>query len=253
MIAKALSPAPEDNPSQTVRALLRLREMILDGELPAGERISEPVVAELTGISRTPIRTALVRLQEEGLLDPIRSGGFRVKSFSLDEICDAIEVRGTLEGLAARLAAERGVAPESIEALRASVRDIDMALEASAELDDEGFTAYVEANARFHKRLEQACASEVVQRQLERCKALPFASPNAFLRVQAVSPDARLTLQIANAQHRAVIEALAAREGSRAEALMREHTRIARRNLETTLANPQIKALVPGASLIVAH
>lgn len=241
----------EETASQTVRALLRLREMILDGELPAGERISEPVVAELTGISRTPIRTALVRLQEEGLLEPIRSGGFRVRAFSMDEIRDAIEVRGTLEGLAARLAAERGTAAGLLGALAACVDEIDAVLAADGRLTDARFTAYVEANARFHELLAQACGSAVVQRQLERATALPFASPNGFLRVQAVAPDALHTLRVANAQHRAVLEALAAREGSRAEALMREHARIARRNLQATLDDPQIKALLPGASLIV--
>jgi len=245
------TPSSEENASQTVRALLRLREMILDGELSAGERISEPVVAELTGISRTPIRTALVRLQEEGLLEPIRSGGFRVRAFSLDEIRDAIEIRGTMEGLAARLAAERGVSAERLASLTSCVDEIDAVLADDGGLSDTRFAAYVAGNARFHELLEQACDSDVLRRQLDRAKSLPFASPNGFLRVQAVAPDALNTLRIANAQHRALVEALSAREGSRAEALMREHARIAQRNLHATLANPGIKALIPGASLIV--
>ncbi len=235
--------------SQTVRALLRLREMILDGELPAGERISEPVVAEITGISRTPIRTALVRLQEEGLLEPIRSGGFRVRAFSVDEIRDAIEVRGTLEGLAARLAAERGVSAETLEALTACVERIDRLLE-QGDPDEARFEAYVEANARFHELLAAACGSEVVHRQVARGNALPFASPNGFLRAQAARPDALRILTIANAQHRAVVDALASREGTRAEALMREHARIAHRNLQATLANPRVMDLIPGGRLI---
>jgi len=235
--------------SQTVRALLRLREMILDGELPAGERISEPVVAELTGISRTPIRTALVRLQEEGLIEPIRSGGFRVRAFSVDEIRDAIEIRGTLEGLAARLAAERGVAQQDLAALSACVERIDGLLD-EGEPTEARFAGYVEANARFHELLIAACRSEVVQRQAARAYALPFASPNGFIRVQAAAPDASRTLLIANAQHRAVVEALAHREGARAEALMREHARIAHRNLQATLANPKVMELIAGGRLI---
>lgn len=235
--------------SQTVRAQLRLREMILDGELPAGERVSEPVVAEITGISRTPIRAALVRLQEEGLLEPIPSGGFRVRAFSVDEIRDAIEIRGTLEGLAARLAAERGVPDSELRAMSDCVARIDDVLDAG-DLDEARFERYVDANARFHELLAGACRSEVVQRQVARGNALPFASPNGFIRVQAAAPDALRTLLIANAQHRAVIEAIAGREGARAEALMREHARIAHRNLQASLANPRVMDLIPGGRLI---
>ena len=84
--------------SQTVKALLSLRDLILTGELKAGDRISELAVVERLGVSRTPIRMALVRLEEEGLLELIPSGGFSVKAFSERDITDAIEIRGTLEG-----------------------------------------------------------------------------------------------------------------------------------------------------------
>ena len=96
-------------PSQTVRVQLRLRELILGGELKPGARIAELTLVERLGASRTPIRMALVRLQEEGLLEALPHGGFAVKDFSESDIHDAIELRGTLEGLCARLAAERGV------------------------------------------------------------------------------------------------------------------------------------------------
>src|SRR5215475_3220948 len=94
--------------SQTIKAQLALRELILSGDLKPGDRISELAIVERLGVSRTPIRMALVRLEEEGLLELIPSGGFSVKAFSERDIYDAIEVRGTLEGLAARLCEERG-------------------------------------------------------------------------------------------------------------------------------------------------
>ena len=90
---------PAASPSQTVRALLGLRELIVGGELGPGERISELWVVERLGVSRTPVRAALIRLQEEGLIEPIATGGFAVRAFSAREIGDAIELRGTLEGL----------------------------------------------------------------------------------------------------------------------------------------------------------
>ena len=94
---------------QSVRAQLRLREMILAGELAGGLRIAELALVERLGVSRTPIRAALQRLEQEGLLQRLAGGGYAVRTFSETDVSDAIALRGTLEGLAARLAAERGV------------------------------------------------------------------------------------------------------------------------------------------------
>src|SRR3569832_1410762 len=102
----------DSSSSQAVKAQLRLREMILAGELAGGSRIAELTLVDLLGVSRTPIRAALQRLEQEGLLEPLPGGGFAVRTFSEQEAADAIELRGTVEGLAARLAAARGVAPE---------------------------------------------------------------------------------------------------------------------------------------------
>src|ERR1700687_621112 len=71
--------------TQTMRTLLALRELILDGELPPGVRISELWVSERLGVSRTPVRAALIRLEEEGLLESIPAGGFAARSFSASE------------------------------------------------------------------------------------------------------------------------------------------------------------------------
>ena len=81
------------------------------GELPGGARIAELTLVEKLGVSRTPIRAALMRLEQEGLLHRLPGGGYAVRTFSETDVADAIELRGTMEGLAARLAAERGVAP----------------------------------------------------------------------------------------------------------------------------------------------
>src|SRR3982751_3522717 len=91
---------PDRSVSQTVRAQLKLRDMILSGQLRPNERISELQAVEITSVSRTPVRLALVRLEDEGLLQAIPSGGFMVKAFSERDILDSIELRGTLEGLA---------------------------------------------------------------------------------------------------------------------------------------------------------
>lgn len=248
-IMSAIAPTESGNTtSQTVKAQLGLRELILEGELTAGARISELWVVERLGVSRTPVRAALMRLQEEGFLDPIPSGGYAIRAFTENDITDALEVRGTMEGLAARLAAERGTAAHILRDLRQCVAEIDTIL--VGEMDADKFSDYVEANERFHRLLALACNSEVVERQLQKAINLPFASPSGFVMVQSVIPEARETLILAQSQHRAVVEAIEQREGARAEALMREHARIAHRNLRSAFDNQKAMTQLQGGSLI---
>ena len=118
----AASAAPTSaQTSIQVQALLRLRAMILDGELQGGARIAELAIVDKLGFSRTPIRAALMRLEQEGLLDALPNGGYAVKTFSESDISDAIELRGTLEGLSARLCAERGATRLAQRNLREAV------------------------------------------------------------------------------------------------------------------------------------
>lgn len=229
-----------------VRALLRLREMILAGELPGGARIAELSIVEKLGVSRTPIRAALLRLEQEGLLETLPNGGYAVRVFSEHDIAEAIELRGTLEGLCARLAAERGAMPAVISDARDCLRVVDTLLAAPA-LDDEAFSRYVALNARFHGLLSEMAGSAVISKELERVCSLPFASPSGFVVVQANSPRARDMLLIAQDQHWQVLDAIERREGTRAENLMREHSRIAQRNLRESVMGT---STIPGVRLI---
>ena len=235
--------------SQTVKAQLRLRELILGGDLVAGDRVTELALVDRLGVSRTPVRAALLALQDEGLLEPLPGGGCAVKAFSEAQIRDAIEVRGTLEGLAARLAAERGVAPSLLALAAQTLARIDALLAAPA-LTERSFSGYVDDNARFHALLASMADSEAVQRQTERAAAQPFASPSAFVMAATAGPQARDQLVVAQAQHHAVLEAIERREGARAEALMREHSRIAHRNLSDALTSRNGLRGLPGAGLI---
>ncbi len=235
--------------SLTARALARLRELIVGGELKAGERITELALVERLAVSRTPVRAALQRLQEEGLLEALASGGYAVRDFSEADIHDAIELRGTLEGLAARLAAERGVPAAVLAEARDCLERIDTVL-AAPRLTPAGFAAYGVQNARFHALLAEMCASPLLQRQIERVVTLPFASPNGFVLVDLQGPQARDRLLLAHEQHRALVEAIVKREGARAEALAREHARNAQRNLAEALNNHRALKRLPGASLI---
>ena len=94
------------------RVLVAVRKMIAAGELAAGERVFETAVAEALGVSRTPVRIAFRTLEQEGLLVQHGARGYQVRSVSAQDIAGAVEVRGVLEGLAARQAAEQGLSAD---------------------------------------------------------------------------------------------------------------------------------------------
>lgn len=250
MAIAPLAAANDRSPSQTLKAQLALRELILGGELKPGERISELPLVERLGVSRTPVRMALVRLEEEGLLESLPSGGFIVSSFSERDVFDAIEIRGTLEGLAARLAAERGLAPSRLLPLKDCLTELDdLIISGLADLEA-AFSRYIDLNARFHALLLELADSAPLTRQLDRIVAIPFASPSGFVMAQSAMPEARTILTVAQDQHRCVVEAIENREGGRAEMIMREHARLASRNLRLVLRSRSGLDLIPGASLI---
>ena len=244
------APAEPSSAQQSVqlKAQLRLRAMIMGGELPGGARIAELSIVEKLGFSRTPIRAALVRLEQEGLLDALPNGGYAVKTFSERDVSEAIELRGTLEGLSARLAAERGAAPVLLAEARETLRDIDAVLSQPA-LNDEAFAAYVTLNEKFHARLSEMSGSSVIAKELDRVCSMPFASPSGFVVAQANAPKARDMLVVAQDQHWQVLDAIERREGARAESLMREHSRLAQRNLREVVQGQNLDQM-PGVRLI---
>lgn len=240
-----------DRQTQLDKALLGLRSLVMSGAFEPNTRLPEVALSERLGISRTPLRQAMDRLIAEGLLERIDTGGCRVARFTLDDINDAIELRGVIEGMAVRLAAERGADPRRLAEAEAVLDRIDRALTASDSID---FDGYVRENAEFHRLLAGLAGSAVVRREAERVSRLPLASPSAFLREQELIPDFVNSLTRAQHQHRAILDAIRAREGSRAEGLAREHARLARRNLDYLAnAGPGVATRVPGLSLLIAE
>ncbi|WP_172298940.1 GntR family transcriptional regulator [Pseudoruegeria sp. HB172150] len=234
--------------SQFEKALLELRSAILTGQFEANSRLAETALAERLGISRTPLRQAMDRLVEEGLLERAETGRCRVASFTMDDIIDAIEMRGVIEGTAARLAAERGADPELVKECREVLAGLDRA---TAKPDAIDFRSYVRLNGRFHELISMFSGSRVVQREVERASRLPLASPSAFLQGQEVIEAFLSSLPRAQRQHHQIFEAILAREGARAEALAREHARLARENLKYALqAGPDLAEHVPGLALV---
>lgn len=230
--------------THSARAQSALRERILSGRLSPGERVFEVPTAEALSVSRTPLREAMARLADEGLLERGR-GGYVVAAFSPGEAIDAIELRGVMEGVAARAAAERGADPAP---LAAAVAELDALFEGRVE--DLDLDVYAGLNDAFHRTLWSLAGSRLLEREAERAARLPFASPSAFLSTPKGEHAFRSDLAVAQSQHRALLEAVSSREGARAEAIAREHARLARRNLQRSLSDGD-SAPAAALSLIV--
>ncbi len=232
------------------RAVIELRDRIVRGELPGGMRLYEVPMSEELSMSRTPVREALSRLVEEGLLDRLPNGGFVVRRFTRADVIDLMELRGVLEGAAARRAAERGVPPERLSRMRQLVADLDDCF--GEDLSEVDIARYSQLNQLFHMELANLSGSDILRRELERVKVLPFASPTSFLPVDVRFADVCRSLRISQAQHHAIVSAIAGREGSRAEAVAREHAFAAKDILAFVLENhPELRQGLPGLSLVV--
>ncbi len=211
---------PASTDSGTVVATLR--QLIVNGRLAAGERLAEIPVADSLGVSRTPVRLAFRALEQEGLLEKTGKRGYVVRSFSEADVRSAIEVRGTLEGLAVRHLAERGMPAAVREALRECIEE-GAAVLAKGHLLDEDVVRWSRLNKRFHDTLVQSHESRVISDAIARNDHLPFASADSIALDRQSLPAEYEKLRIAQLQHQLVFDALDRRESARAEMLMREH------------------------------
>lgn len=228
--------------AQIDKVVSQLRDMVLSGELVAGERIIEVQVAERLGVSRTPVRLALAELETEGLLERITSRGFRVRAFTVDEICAAVDVRGVLEGMAVRLIAEQGASASVLAQLQDAVdegkRLLAPALEATSVTIDA--RAWGHINHRFHTILHQACGNAALISALEHNNKTPLAGPAALTLLSTPSKLEVPFVLRAQADHEDVLRAIAGRQAVRAESLMREHAYRSRENKKLMLAAVRI-------------
>jgi GntR family transcriptional regulator of vanillate catabolism len=208
--------------TQLARATVRLREMILRGRLRPGERVTEVMLAQLLGMSRTPVRQALPVLAREGLLVGSGTRGYLVRTFTRSDILDAIDLRGVLEGFAVRRIAERGAAPQLLQQLRDCLREGD-AIFRKRYLIETDEAAYGAMNVRFHAALLSAADSPVIASALASNDCIPFASAGAIA-FDAKDLQAMFdALYFAHMQHHAICDALEAGQSVRAEFLMCEH------------------------------
>ena len=221
VLADPVDPPP-DPVRDSVRVVATLRQRIISGELAAGTRLAEIPVAEALGVSRTPVRLAFRTLEQEGLLEKTGKRGLVVRSISDADVRCGIEVRGVLEGLAARHMAERGLSAGERDALHACLTEGETVL-APGRLDADDLRAWSRINERFHRLIVESGPSRVIADAIARNNHLPFASADSIV-IDPGALDRELRkLLAAQLQHQLVVDALEQRESARVEMLMREH------------------------------
>jgi GntR family transcriptional regulator of vanillate catabolism len=235
------------------KVLMQLRDLILRGEFTPGARLAEQQLAERLNASRTPVRAALVTLEQEGLVESHDAVGFAVRQFTAREVADAIAVRGHLEGMAARLVAEHGLTRQQTLELQSCLDEGDAALAANP-LTVEDYARYAAMNDRFHGLLLQACGNRALQRAIEMNNKLPFAPASAMLPMQGTLALDRDWMLYAHRQHHMLFGALQRGEGARAQALAAEHVEVAQHNLRQALERRQeSEAALPAIRLVVGR
>jgi len=238
---------PRGDSLQTLKATLGLRQLLFDGTIRPGERLVELTLVDRLGVSRTPLKLALTTLEHEGLLETLPGGGFAVRGFTRDDVVDAIELRGVLEGTAARFAAERRTTADELAGLRAITIELDAVVHDDSA---DALVSYTALNEQFHEELVVLARSEVLARQISRVISVPFAAPTALLASYAQLPEWRDMLVVAQHQHHTLVNAIAAGHGARAEEVAREHARLSRQNLEHLLERRELLEQLPGAPLV---
>ena len=199
--------APRPGPTDAYAMIL---EAIDQGQYRPGDRLVESELAERFGVSRTPVREALQRLETQSLL--ARDGrSLIVASLDHNQTAELYVVRGELEALAARLAA-RHATPEEVRVLREMVRADD------ALIDDP--TALSRANRRFHKQVHLASHNRYPVQQLD----LVYRSM-ALMATTSLAAEGRG--EIAQAEHDRIVSMIEARDEDGADAALRDHISVA--------------------------
>jgi DNA-binding GntR family transcriptional regulator len=193
------------------RAYSAIRNMILSGELPAGAQLGEEALAEMCGVSRTPVREALRRLEADMLVGRTDTQRTFVADWSIDDVADAFELRAMLEARAARRAAERMTEP-ALARIRAANRTLSAAIQHPAP-DVAGF---LDGNREFHAIILEVAGSRRLAALLGTLIEQPVV-------LRTARQYTREELRRSHAEHEELTAAFARRDGAWAEAIMTSH------------------------------
>lgn len=207
-------PRTGDDPrlSNTEQAYRELKRQILANELPAGSQLLELQGAARLGMSRTPVREAMVRLAQEGMVEIRPRHGMRVLPVSPDDMREIYEVLTALESQAAELVARRGLEEAELAKLRGAVEAMETAL---AGNDLEGWS---EADRRFHALLVEFARNR-------RLAALVEQISDQAHRARTLTLRLRPKPEQSNREHRALLDAIERRDPATARQVHESHRR----------------------------
>lgn len=209
---ESASDLSQASPSQGQTAYDRLLDDIRHGTLPPGARLREVELAARLGISRTPVREAIRRLETDGLVEHLPRQGATLRRLSYAEVMELYEMRAVLEGTAARLAARAASELELRE-----LAEINSEMTAHATPTD-----IVRLNRQFHAALINAAKNRYLQR------AIGAMGRTLLILGQSTLFDPSRIASAAQ-EHHCLLQALQARDGAAAEAAMRAHIEAAHR------------------------
>lgn len=204
-------------------AFLTLEEEILDGKLKKGETLTETALAKRLGISRTPLRAALHRLAEEGLVEISTNRGAVVVGVSVNDLIDIYKIRTRLEGLASRSAAER-IGEEDLKKLRESVELSEFYIQKN---DTDRIK---ELDSDFHNIIYRATG----ERHLFKILSELHRNIKVYRKLSITVPE-RLKMSVL--EHREILAAIEARDANLADTLTSRHVEAALENLISIIGN----------------
>ncbi|QOF76763.1 MULTISPECIES: GntR family transcriptional regulator [unclassified Variovorax] len=217
---------PDPSRTRVLSVADTLRTRIFDGAIAPGAHLMEISLANELGVSRTPVRGAMARLADEGLLVYHPQRGFQVRRFDAKDVFDAFSVRATLEGMGCRLLSERGLGGEALAELTAMVDEQHALLHDSGDWTDERADQWQDLNQAFHHKLLSLADNRWLSEAVQRACQLPVIFDS---RSRPHKRDAAMLMyrhgQALQAleEHRCIVEALGRQEAAGAEAAMREH------------------------------
>lgn len=195
----------------------QIRDRILNGEFAAGQHLREVQLAQMFGASRTPVRLALAANERDGLLEYGPNRGYVVRPFEAKDIASAFEMRATIEGFAARRAAEKGVSEQAERRMAGAIESVEHLLRGHEPLDEAARDVWRAQNRIFHRTIEDVADNRFVGPMLLSVQQIPSVFPPVLASYDPVQ------LRVYNDQHRRILACILRREAVRAEFLMREH------------------------------
>lgn len=201
--------------TQSQKVLIQLRDMIFSGELTAHQKLSQNDLAQRLGVSRMPIRNALIALEASNLITYKPNSGYVVRRFTAEDLQNAFEVRAALEGVACRQAAERGLTPDMEARLNRIIDDTARLLE-PGDWSPEICTSWVDLNLEFHGTIYAASGNRTIRTAMD-VTEVPFTDRIRQLWFNFDIVSAALQ------DHRQLLWTIANRKTVRAEFVAREH------------------------------